>query len=445
MFIGYHILVKFFKNGDPHNDFSPGNYHYHEKNAIEGDLQGIISELDYLSDLGIDLLYLGPIFKAETTHGYDTIDYFSLAEHVSASDRAKAEATFRELLAQAHQRGIKVILDLVINHASRRFDMDSVPARFNVKTESPQSPQERKWSRSFLFWQMNDPDTREFLIHVGEYWLKNFDIDGYRLDHALGVPFDFWAEFYTRVKAIKPDAILIGEVWEDMVEDVDDIALIKAFKQQDEQPLFTSLFNFPLQRAISETFISGKRSLLKLYDLIVSMDSMNDDRFHLTAFLDTHDMARFVDSCRQPETYRDAFALMMAISGNIMLEYGNEIALPGDTRPRFRSESGRVPMRFPESWSNSERQMFQFSQRLIRLRRERAELRQGTYHLLTAGEDHLIFSKRFDAAETLIAIVLKNLHDANLPLSGVFLDLIRNEHVVPDSLRRGVYYLTPVS
>jgi len=102
MFLGYHILIKFFKNGELTNDFPKESYRYYEKNAIDGDLQGVIQELDYLKELGIDLIYLGPIFKSKTTHGYDITNYFSISENISSNSKEEAKAIFTQLIEDAH-------------------------------------------------------------------------------------------------------------------------------------------------------------------------------------------------------------------------------------------------------------------------------------------------------------------------------------------------------
>ncbi|MDY6894177.1 MAG: alpha-amylase family glycosyl hydrolase, partial [Thermotogota bacterium] len=229
MFLGYHILTKFFKNGESTNDSPKESYRYYEKNAIDGDLQGIIQGLDYLKDLGIDLIYLGPIFKSKTTHGYDITNYFSISENISFNSEEEAKAIFKKLIEDAHKKGIKVIIDLVLNHASKEFDFNSIPKDLTVKTESPRSPQEERWQRSFLFWNLDDEDTREFLIRVGEYWLKNYELDGFRLDHALGLPLSFLEEFSLRMKKIKKDVIILGEVWEDEGDQLKNFNLLKRF------------------------------------------------------------------------------------------------------------------------------------------------------------------------------------------------------------------------
>ncbi len=87
----------FFKNGELSNDFPKESYKYYEKNAIDGDLQGIIQEMDYLNELGIDLIYLGPIFKAQTTHGYDVIDYFSISENISSVSEEEANDILKKI------------------------------------------------------------------------------------------------------------------------------------------------------------------------------------------------------------------------------------------------------------------------------------------------------------------------------------------------------------
>lgn len=438
MFIGYHILIKFFENGDPQNDYCPEDYAYHEKNAIEGDLQGITQRLDYLRDLGIDLIHLGPIFKARTTHGYDTTDYFQLAEHLSARDRNEAENVFRTLLDEAHRREIRVILDLVLNHASKSYEKSSIPPEFSPQTEPPQTPQERKWS-SFQFWNLNDQSTREFLLHVGAYWLQNFNIDGYRLDHALGVPADFWVEFYRRMKAINPRVILLGEVWEDMRPGVDEMALIRQFRDVAGAYQFTSLYDFPLLSAIEDTFIHQRRTLPELYHLIVQMNQLNDAHFQMTNFVETHDIPRLMDRCQDRLVFRQVMGLLMALNGNIMLEYANELAPSGDRQVRFKSESGRIAMRFPETWQDGDRAMFGYVRKLIHLRQSRPELFRGSYHLVQADERQLIFDKRDGSNSTRVALLLIG-HE--LPFPGRYYDLIgEQEWDNMTGMPAGIYFL----
>jgi len=435
MFLGYHILTKFFKNGESTNDSPKESYRYYEKNAIDGDLQGIIQGLDYLKDLGIDLIYLGPIFKSKTTHGYDITNYFSISENISFNSEEEAKAIFKKLIEDAHKKGIKVIIDLVLNHASKEFDFNSIPKDLTVKTESPRSPQEERWQRSFLFWNLDDEDTREFLIRVGEYWLKNYELDGFRLDHALGLPLSFLEEFSLRMKKIKKDVIILGEVWEDEGDQLKNFNLLKRFKGDDAQR-FTSMFDFSTYDTIKEVLGKNNGSLLDLYNQIVLSNKLNEREFQLTYFIENHDLPRFIDICQEIEIFYIALGLLMALTGNVMLEYGNEIALKGDETIHNFQESGRVAMKFKEDWLDLEKKSFNYCKNLINLREVHPSLSSGSYELITSEENLLIFKKKaaYDEIKVLIYTGEQEYH-----LDKEHLDLIRDTKV--STLKKGIYYL----
>jgi len=435
MFLGYHILIKFFKNGETENDSAKESYHYYEKNAIDGDLQGIIQELNYLKDLGIDLIYLGPIFKSKTTHGYDITNYFSISENISSSSEKEARSIFSKLIEEAHKRGIKVIIDLVLNHASKEFDFDSVPKDLDVKTESPRSPQEERWQRSFLFWNLDDEDTKEFLIRVGEYWLKNNELDGFRLDHALGLPLTFLEEFSLRMKKIKKDAIILGEVWEDEGDKMKNFNLLKKFKGEDAQR-FTSMFDFSTYDTIKEVLGNKNGSLLDLYNQIVLSNKLNEREFQLTYFIENHDLPRFIDICQNMDIFYIAFGLLMALTGNVMLEYGNEIALKGDPTIQHFHESGRVAMKFKEDWSDLEKKTFNYCKDLIDLRKAHPALSSGRYELIILEENLLLFKKKSEDDEIKVLIYTG---EQEYLLDKEYLDLIRNTKV--SKIEKGIYYL----
>ena len=192
-----------------------------------GNLKGIASKLDYLKELGVDVIYLNPIFKAWSNHRYDTADYHKIDELLGT------EEDFSRLCELAHERGIKVILDGVFSHTgsnSRYFDKLGIFG--NGAYNCPDSPY-RSWYDFEKYpdvytswWGINtlpcvkemDEGFREFIIDgensVVAHWLRA-GADGFRLDVADELPDEFIAAFRARLKAIKPDALLIGEVWED--------------------------------------------------------------------------------------------------------------------------------------------------------------------------------------------------------------------------------------
>ena len=195
-----------------------------------GDLLGVAERLDYIQDLGATAIYFTPIFQSASNHRYHTHDYYKVDPLLGGNQ------AFRILLDEAHRRGMKVVLDGVFNHSSRGF------FQFNdILENGPHSPwldwfkiegwplapytgdrpaNYGSWggNRALPVFNHENPEVREFIMQVAEYWLRE-GIDGWRLD----VPFEirtpgFWAEFRQRVKAVNPEAYIVGEVWRDSRE-----------------------------------------------------------------------------------------------------------------------------------------------------------------------------------------------------------------------------------
>ncbi len=196
-----------------------------------GDLLGIVEHLDHLTDLGVSALYLNPIFQSPSNHRYHTHDYEKVDPLLGGN------AAMRELVDKAHARNIRIILDGVFNHASRGF------FQFNdILENGPHSPwldwfSIQKWplsaydgskpanysswvgNRALPKFNVDNPQVREFLMGIAEFWIREYDIDGWRLDvpSEIKTP-GFWEEFRRRVRKVKPDAYLVGEIWREAPE-----------------------------------------------------------------------------------------------------------------------------------------------------------------------------------------------------------------------------------
>ena len=194
--------------------------------GLGGTIKGITENLDYIASMGFNCIYMNPIFKAESYHRYDTLDYYEIDPQMGTKDDLKT------MVEQAHSLGIRVILDGVFNHiSSSHFMFRDVLEHgqdseyydcFYQLPEYPEVPNPGEYPKYTCFsYVSNMPKTntanpylRQYFCDVGTYWIREFDIDGWRLDVANELDHGFLQAFRTAVKEAKPDALIVGEVWE---------------------------------------------------------------------------------------------------------------------------------------------------------------------------------------------------------------------------------------
>jgi alpha-amylase len=345
----------------------------------KGDLKGLIARLDYLNDgdpatstdLGVDALWLMPVFASPSYHGYDTVDYETINPDYGTN------ADFDLLLKEAHRRGIKIIVDLVVNHTGSGHPW------FTEAASSPTSPRRdwyvwsatdpgwgQPWNASSptwhrkgdayyygVFWSgmpdlnFRNPAVREEMKRVAALWLSR-GVDGFRLDatrHLVETgPGDgqsdtaethaFLKELATYVRSVKPDAVLVGENWTDTGKIAPYYGSTTSVPGGDELPLN---FDFPLASRI----IAGSRS----GDATVIADKLDEVNRTYPAgatdvpFLTNHDMRRIASDLKDdPGKLRSAAAVLLTLPGAPFLYYGEEIGLLNGTTDD--DESKRTPM-----------------------------------------------------------------------------------------------------
>ena len=258
------------------------------ENMFGGNLAGICEKLDYIASLGVNAIYLCPIFKSNSNHRYHTVDYFEI-DPVLGTLR-----DFDKLVKKAHKLGLRVILDGVFNHCSRGF------FQFNSLMELGKNSPYVDWFHvhgwplhaysgkpNYDCWwgypalpkfNTDNPDVRDYLFSVGEYWMKR-GIDGWRLDVPNEIDDDsFWQEFRRRIKAINPDAYIVGEIWDepsrwlqgDQFDGVMNYPLRKAVLKYlfDESPIVLAEFATRLREAFPEGRFGVQMNLLGSHDTI---------------------------------------------------------------------------------------------------------------------------------------------------------------------------------
>jgi cyclomaltodextrinase len=396
--IFYQVFPERFANGDPSND--PENVEpwgttptFH--NFMGGDLQGIVDHLDYLADLGATALYLNPIFQATSNHKYNTFDYFRIDPHFGDL------ATFQRLIAAAHERDMRVVLDGVFNHCGRGFyafnDLLENGAHspylkwFHVE-HFPLHPYEGDQPSGYKTWwdfrslpklNTDHPPTRRYLLDVARYWIAQ-GADGWRLDVPNEIAdHNFWREFRAVVKAANPEAYIVGEIWHDATPWLDgtqfDAVMNYVFRD-----LCRDFFARDSIRA--DAFGAGIDHLLSLYPQAATEVQLN--------LLGSHDTPRF-----RTEAGGDIARLRLAILFQLMfpgapcIYYGDEIGLQGGGDPLCRGC-------FPWDRDRWEVELLEWTRRCIRLRQDHPALRAGQYRSLLARSTVNVYAfARWDARE----------------------------------------------
>jgi glycosidase len=400
-----------------------------------GDLLGIVEHLDYLQDLGINALYFTPIFQSTANHRYHTHDYYQVDPILGGN------AAFKTLLDAAHARGIRVVIDGVFNHASRGL------YQFNHTLENGKASPYLDWFtfRDFpvraydkpinyeAWWNLpalpkfnhQNPQVREFIFRVAEHWVRQ-GIDGWRLDVPAEIDDDeFWREFRRRVKAINPDAYIVGEIWQradrwlqgDQFDAVMNYQFTRAclafFIEHIDRKLIQEQSYGALHPIAADEFARTLKDLLNWYPEEIAYAQLN--------LLDSHDTARLVTLARGDTTALQLALLMLfGYPGAPMIYYGDEIALEGRRDPDNR----RAMIWDPSSRGQA---MIEFTKRLTALRNKYVALRRGAMTDLCANGKSYAFARHQPDAETVIVAL-------NTGREPVTLDL-RVNHLLPDGAR----------
>lgn len=381
--VWYQIFPERFCNGDP--SINPENTlawagpdeKVSNKQYYGGDLKGIESKLDYLQDLGITGLYLTPINEASTTHKYDTTDYKKIDPHFGDKQ------VMQDLVKNAHAKGMRVMLDGVFNHCGWNFKpwqdvVEKGPESeyfdwFMVK-EWPFKPNEHNTKKgryySFAFADFmpklntNNQKVIDYLLEVCEMWVKEYDIDGLRLDVANEISHKFCKLLRERMRSLKADFYILGEIWHDSIE----------WLRGDE---FDAVMNYPLAGSISEFWIDeekGKHEFEYAINRCYTMytQQINDALFNL---LDSHDTIRLITKLGNLDKFYQQMAVLFAMPGSTCIYYGTELALEGDFDPDCRR---CMPWKEIEEGRYDDR--IKIMKQLIKLRKENPLFRSRNFH-----------------------------------------------------------------
>ena len=388
-------------------------------NFLGGNLRGIIERLPYLNDLGIECVYLNPIFLGDFNHKYATTDYFKIDPMFGT------EPDLLDLVEKAHSLGIRVVLDGVFNHVGIHF------APFMDFMEKGEKSAYRDWFYPKKYPIRIDPacyecvgdypymprlnganaEVRSYVQKVLLYWLEHAQIDGWRFDvadeldrHAVTI----WRE---AVKHDFPDALILAETWSDasrlLGPDGFDSAMNYLFRD-------AAIDFFARSSITAERFRDRLNSLLMRYPEGINLSMYN--------LLGSHDTARFLTEAGG-ESWRLclAMAFQMVFPGAPAIYYGDELGMTGENDPGCRGGM---------AWDSPNETLHSWQKEMIALRKKHSCLRTGSYQVLAAS-NRLFALKRANEKDSLIALF-------NTGNASQTLDLTEAEepvHIPPHSVK----------
>ncbi len=387
----YQIFVDRFYRGIENKNENYINLGWGEKPASKsfagGDLPGIMNKLDYIKALGVNTLYLTPVFQSISNHKYDISDYHRIDEQFGTNE------DFAKLIEQAHKKGMRIVMDAVFNHCSDRLpQFQDVVKRgkespyfdwFLIRGEKP----DKKTLNYEVFafcdympkFDTSNPQVQEFLLEIAVFWIEKYDIDGWRLDVSDEVSHDFWRQFRKRVKAVKSDCVIIGENWHDA----------NSFLQGDQ---YDSIMNYAFTKACLDYYafeaFTAEEFAWKLNQLLMR-NTWQVNKMMLN-LLDSHDTDRFYTRVnKNKDKVLSALALMCMFVGVPCVYYGTEILTEGGYDP----DSRRC---FDWNRDNWDKDFGDILNKILTLRTEAAVKKGGIKISSTQG---LLCLKRFGEQE----------------------------------------------
>lgn len=411
----YQIFPERFCNGNP--ELSPEGVvpwgTTPDRNLfMGGDLPGITQKLPYLEELGVNALYLTPIFEARSNHKYDTVDYTRLDPHFGD------ETDLVELIQQAHKRGIKIILDGVFNHCGggfrqfqdvvehgetspfkdwfyiREFPVSFDPLNFDAFGTTPYVPRPESFKsiplqvlKKACMPKLNteNPQVKEYLLGAVAKWTR-MGIDGWRLDVAAEVDSYFWREFRETVRNINPQAVIIGEYWRNA----------QPWLQGDQ---FDGVMNYGVQRA-AELYFAKDGATPQGFQEILTENLMrySDQANHsMLNLLDSHDTARFLTLCHgNTGKLKNAASFLFTFVGMPCTCYGTEIGMTGENDPDCRKG-------FDWDTSHWDEDLRSHYQKLMALRKSKKALQYGTVKFCSQ-KDVFVMERCWEEEKLVVAI-----------------------------------------
>jgi glycosidase len=309
-----------------------------------GTLRGVIEKLDHIQELGFNTIWLTPIFSSPSHHGYDISDYTQIEPRIGT------EEDLRELMTLAHQKGMRVLLDFVANHCSNQHPVfqnglaDQLVAHSGWFTWTKWPKRYQSYYNVKTMPELNlrfGSPARAHLIEAAQKWLK-LGVDGYRLDYAIGPDRDFWVDFQRACLEINPECWTFGEV------------VAPAEEQTQLAGSMHGTLDFLTCQALRETFATRNWDAARLAGYLQSLQDAFPPGFSRPAFIDNHDMNRFVFTAEgNLDAVQAALSLLYLLPQPPIVYYGTEFDLSQHRSIHDRGASGFDEARLAIPWDTA--------------------------------------------------------------------------------------------
>jgi cyclomaltodextrinase len=375
----YHVFIDRFAPGEGKSfatPATPGGFY-------GGTLRGVIEQLDYIAALGASCIWLSPLFPSPSHHGYDATDYGAV------EPRLGSEAELLALIAAAHERGMRVLLDYVVNHISNEH-----PAfqRALARQDAPEAAwfTFMRWPDEYLSFfgvrempqiDSDSPPARDYMVEQARYWLDR-GVDGFRLDYANGPSHAFWSIFRAATRAASPESVTLGEV-------VETPALQRSY-----QGRLDGCLDFLLLQALRQFFAFDSMTPSQFDSFLRRHLAFFPADFALPSFLDNHDMNRFLWVVRGDVRRLKLAALcQFTLPHPPIVYYGTEVGLSQVRDVRYPDGSGHPEeSRLPMPWDEGQdKDLLSFYRQLIALRRLMGALWRGKRQTLVADDERTLY------------------------------------------------------
>lgn len=447
----YQIFPDRFCNGNPQNDVRDDEYQYqgyktihvenwntpaaeyeqsHNLDFYNGDLYGVLEKLDYLQELGINGIYLNPVFLSPSVHKYDSLDYFQIDPHLGGNE------ALEQLIREMHKRDMKLMMDISINHTSSASKWFNKNSEYYDSSEGAYQNEKSPLRNYYFLDEDGNYDTwcgvetmpklnyasenlREVIYKeensVLKKWIRQpYGIDGWRFDVAdclarnkvIDVHKEVIAEIREQLKAMKSQIYLLAEDWTDCSEDLQGNAWdgtmnyfgcarpVREFVG--ECDLFHARDAILRQLKIKVTAKQLSSRIIQFYSKLPGV--IQHQMFNL---LDSHDVTRLHNNpAVMTEEYRSAVIMMFTLPGTPSVYYGDEIGLDGTIQS---IEGCRYPMDW--NWESKEkaRDCRVFYQKMISLKRSSEALNDGGFQIIS-DEGYVLAFARFTSQEVIFII-----------------------------------------